>query len=121
MRWNGRVVVLTARHVVRDAVKITVELGTRKTHQARVLKTDPTWDCAVLELMGRPVGVPVAEIELGPNATQENGDRLESCGYGPDGKLAVNSGLFRGYRRSARAARRPGRLDGDFRPRPAGR
>ncbi len=107
VRWNGRVVVLTARHVVRGAVKIVVELCTRKTHEARVLKTDPTWDCAVLELMGRPVGVPVAEIELGPNATQKDGDRLESCGYGPDGQLAVNSGLFRGYRRSAAAPRGP--------------
>ncbi len=107
VRWNGRVVVLTARHVVRGAAKITVEICTGKAHAARVLATDPTWDCAVLELMGRPAGVPVAEIELGPNATQENGDRLESCGYGPDGRLAVNSGLFLGYRRSSAALQGP--------------
>ncbi|MCE5268302.1 MAG: trypsin-like peptidase domain-containing protein [Planctomycetaceae bacterium] len=105
--WNGRIVVLTARHVVGNAAKITVAPFTGRTHKAKILKTDPTWDCAVLELMGNPVGVPVAEVELGPKAAQEDGDKLESCGYGPDGKLAVNSGLFLGYRRSTAAPRGP--------------
>jgi hypothetical protein len=38
---------------------------------------------------------------------QHEGDRLESCGYGPDGRLACNSGLFLGYRRSAQAPQGP--------------
>ena len=29
------------------------------------------------------------------------GETAESCGYGPDGRLACNSGLFLGYKRSA--------------------
>ena len=35
------------------------------------------------------------------------GNRLESCGYGPDGKLACNSGLFLGYKRSTQAQNGP--------------
>jgi hypothetical protein len=65
-----------------------------------VLKVDATWDCAVLELEGRPEGIEPAEMEWGDAAMLHRGDRLESCGYGPDGRLAVNSGLFLGYRRS---------------------
>ncbi len=51
--WNGRLVVLTARHVVEEPSKIIVELCTRRTHWAKVLKCDAVWDCAVLELIGR--------------------------------------------------------------------
>jgi thiol-disulfide isomerase/thioredoxin len=101
VRWGAeKIVVLTARHVVQDARKIVVELSNRKTHKARVLKVDAVWDCAVLELIGEPEGVAPAELELGEAAMQKEGNRLESCGYGPDGKLACNSGLFLGYRRS---------------------
>ncbi len=101
VKWNGRLVVLTARHVIKDATSIVVELCTRKRHSAKVVKFDAVWDCAVLELNGEPQGVEAAEVELGSDAMQHEGDRLESCGYGPDGKLACNSGLFLGYRRSA--------------------
>ena len=103
VRWGGRVVVLTARHVVQDAKKITVELFTKKTHYARVLKVDATWDCAVLELIGEPQGVTPDDVERGEAAMQVAGNRLESCGYGPDGKLAVNDGLFVSYRRTTAA------------------
>lgn len=101
VRWNGRVVVLTARHVIKGATKIIVELCTRRTHWVTILKVDEVWDCAVLELVGKPEGVEPVEVELGDEAMLREGDRLESCGYGPDGKLACNTGLFRGYRRSA--------------------
>jgi len=104
VRVGGRLVVLTARHVVKDAKQIIVELFTKKTHRAVVLHVDATWDCAVLEMEGRPEGVEPAEIEWGEAATgYQNGERLESAGYGPDGKLAVNVGVFRGYRRSTAA------------------
>lgn len=107
VRWGKRIVVLTARHVVQDAQKIIVELHTRRTHYARVLKTDVVWDCAVLELIGQPEGVEPAEVELGDVAMQREGNRLESCGYGPDGQLACNSGLFLGYKRSMQAQNGP--------------
>ena len=101
VRWGKRVVVLTARHVVKDAKRVIVETCKRKSYRARIIKVDAAWDCAVLELSGKPEGVEPAEVELGPAAMFRDGDRLESCGYGPDGKLACNTGLFRGYRRSS--------------------
>jgi len=107
VRWGRRLVVLTARHVVQDAKKIVVELHNKRTHYARVLKNDAVWDCAVLELVGQPEGVEPADVEVGDAAMQQEGNRLESCGYGPDGKLACNSGLFLGYKRSAQAQNGP--------------
>jgi thioredoxin 1 len=107
VRWGKRIVVLTARHVVQDAKKITVELHTKRMHYARVVKVDVVWDCAVLELVGQPEGVEPAQLELGDAAMQREGNRLESCGYGPDGQLACNAGLFLGYRRSTQAQQGP--------------
>lgn len=101
VRWRGQVVVLTARHVVDGAKSVTVTVtSTGKTHSARVLKTDHSWDCAVLYLDQPPQGVQIAELAFGNNATLQAGARLESLGYGPDGKMAANGGLFVGYRRS---------------------
>jgi S1-C subfamily serine protease len=108
VRWGAKkIVVLTARHVVADARKIVVELFNKKTCEAHVLKVDAVWDCAVLELQREPEGVVAAEVELGPQAMQHEGSRLESCGYGPDGKLAANSGLFLGYKRSTQTPNGP--------------
>ena len=107
VKWSGRIVVLTARHVIKDAREIVVELHTMRRHSARVLKVDAVWDCAVLELTSAPEGVEPAEVELGQEAMLTEGARLESCGYGPDGRLACNSGLFLGYRRSAEAQQGP--------------
>lgn len=107
VRWNGRVVVLTARHVVKDARKIVVELCTKRSHSATIIKVDAVWDCAVLELDGAPQGVVPAELELGDAAMQQEGNRLESCGYGPDGRLACNSGVFLGYRRTTQSPQGP--------------
>jgi thioredoxin 1 len=107
IRWEHRIVVLTARHVVQDAKKIVVELCTKQAHYAKVLKLDVVWDCAVLDLVGQPAGVEPADVEFGAEAMQQTGNRLESCGYGPDGKLASNYGLFLGYKRSSAAANGP--------------
>jgi len=108
VKWGAKkIVVLTARHVIADAKRIVVELFNKKTCKARVLKVDAVWDCAVLELDGRPDGVLAVDVELGDAAMQREGNRLESCGYGPDGKLAVNSGLFLGYRRSTQTPNGP--------------
>ena len=100
VRWGERIVVLTARHVVKDAKRVVVETFKRKAYRAKVMRVDAAWDCAVLELTERPEGIEPAEVELGSAAMFSDGDRLESCGYGPDGKLACNFGLFKGYRRS---------------------
>ena len=100
VRWGERVAVLTARHVVKDAKTIIVELCTKKAHRAKLLAIDPVWDCAVLELDGEPLGVQPADVERGGAAMQTAGNRLESCGYGADGQLACNSGLFLSYKRS---------------------
>jgi len=107
VRWGKRIVVLTARHVVQDAKQIIVEIYTKRTHYARVLKVDVVWDCAVLELIGQPEGIEPVEVEVGDVAMQREGNRLESCGYGPDGQLACNSGLFLGYKRSTQAQNGP--------------
>jgi thiol-disulfide isomerase/thioredoxin len=107
VRWAGRVMVLTARHVVADAKSIVVELATGKRYYGSILKCDATWDCAVLELQGAPGDLPAVEVQLGQAAMLHDGDRLESCGYGPDARLAVNSGRFLGYRRSEKTPNGP--------------
>ena len=103
VRWGARIVVLTARHVVKDAKTIHVEFHDRRRCTAAILKTDARWDCAVLDLGVQPEGIAPAEMTFGADAAFQPGDRLETCGYGPDGRLACNSGLFGGYRRSAAA------------------
>ena len=45
VKWGGKVVVLTARHVVGDAKKIVVELHDKRTHRAKVVAVDAVWDC----------------------------------------------------------------------------
>ena len=98
VRWTDRVVVLSARHVIKGARRIIVTLATGRKLAATVLVASD-WDCAVLELDGKP-DVAAAEVEMGRAAVMREQDRLESCGYGgPETKLAVNSGLFLGYRR----------------------
>jgi thioredoxin 1 len=107
VRWNMRIAVLTARHVVQDAKRIVVELCNKRTYEAHVMKMDAVWDCAVLVLAGEPDGIEPADVELGEKAMQQEGSRLESCGYGPDGQLACNSGLFLGYKRSTQSPNGP--------------
>ena len=138
VRWGKRIVVLTARHVVKDAKSVIVQFYNGKRYRAKVLKVNARWDCAVLDIGGvAPDGIKPAEFAFGADASFKDGDRLESCGYGPplcgrngcDGqfavnqgrqpycqkcglpqdsrytteKLAVNSGLFKDYRRSSAA------------------
>lgn len=73
VRWGKRIVVLTARHVVQDAKKVIIELHTKRTHYARVLKVDVVWDCAVLELVGQPESVEPVDVEVGDVAMQREG------------------------------------------------
>ena len=106
VRYRGKPVVLTAHHVVRDARKVSVRLSNGQSYAARILSRDPNWDVAVLDI-GTPEGVEPAELACGQEAMQQRGNRLESCGLGSDGRLAVNSGLFLGYRRRGGARGSP--------------
>ncbi len=102
VRWDRRLVVITARHVVQDAKKIIIETFRKKTYSVKVATVDAHWDCAVLVFDGEtPDDVAAADFAWGEEAMQHPGNRLESCGYGPDFQLASNNGLFVGYRRSS--------------------
>ena len=106
--WKGRLLILTARHVVQDAKKILVRFSTGKTHRARVLSVDRhVGRCGVWNRRRRRRAWSRPSWNWATDAKQTEGDRLESCGYGPDGKLACNSGLFLGYRRSSVAPHGP--------------
>lgn len=99
IRYSGRVVLLTARHVVRDARAVWIWLR-GGWHPVRVLRVDATWDAAVGD-PGEVGDVAAAELEFGEAAHPKKGDRLESCGFGPDQRFAVNSGRFLYYRAAA--------------------
>lgn len=97
VRWADRLIVLTARHVVKDARSIVVRLATGKNIRARVIVLDGTWDCAALELLEPVEGVSPAICETGELASLKAGDVLETCGYGGDDKLAANTGRLTGF------------------------
>ncbi|MBN1589201.1 MAG: trypsin-like peptidase domain-containing protein [Pirellulales bacterium] len=103
VRWGNRLVVLTARHVVRDAKEVWVR-GHQGYRAARVLRTDATWDVAALAT-GTTDGFEPAEIAWRATGHPRAGDRLESCGFGADGRLAVNGGRFLGYRSTLHGSR----------------
>jgi hypothetical protein len=96
-------VILTARHVIRNARAVFVH-GRRKWHRTDVLKTDSTWDVAAL-LPEDSTDFDTAEIAWRETGHPKAGDRLESCGFGADGRLAVNGGRFIGYRTTMRNRR----------------
>lgn len=101
VRWAGKVVVVTARHVIQDAKRITVKAATGKNYKATILRVDAKWDCAVLGLEATPDGIEPADVAVGEDAKLTKGDKLESCGYGgPETKLAVNGGRFIDWRRN---------------------
>ncbi len=104
VRYQALRVVLTARHVVRNARSIQVRFCSGHVSRARMLSADGNWDVSVLDLQSPPEGVAPAELEYGTEAMQQAGNRLESCGYGPDGRLACNHGLFLQYVQPAGSA-----------------
>ncbi len=96
--------VLTARHVVQNARHMRVWFSNGHVSPARILAADATWDVSVLGLQSPPDRIAPAELEYGPDAMQRAGNRLESCGYGADGRLACNCGRFLRYAQPAGAA-----------------
>ncbi len=104
VRWGRRKVVITARHVVRGAKRIIVDFpGRRRCRKVTILLFDDRWDCCALQVGDLPKDIEPVEFAFGEEARFRGGERLVSCGYGPDGRLAVNRGLFKGYRRSSKA------------------
>ncbi len=84
--------VITNWHVVRDALgKIVVEFPDGFQSAATVLKTDETWDLALL-LIWRPTAIPMS---LSPTPPQP-GDKLIIAGYG-QGNFRAVQGVFADY------------------------
>jgi len=98
--WGGRIVVLTARHVVAGAEEITVRVTTGAVLRARVLVTSP-WDCAVLQLEGSTDGIEPSRLVTNEEAQFQRGDELRSCGFGGEEIFSVNRGRFLGFKRSS--------------------
>jgi hypothetical protein len=100
IRWDEKTVVLTAAHVARGCKQVLVYLATAKRWAAAAtVKLDDRWDVAILTLaLADAAKLEPADIAWGEDATPKQGERLESCGLGPDGRLAVNSGVLLGYR-----------------------
>ncbi|HBO45329.1 MAG TPA: hypothetical protein DD670_15650 [Planctomycetaceae bacterium] len=96
VRWGRRVVILTARHVVKDARRVWVR-GVAKYVEARVVGVDATWDVAGLVPSDESEFV-AAQIAWRESGHPAPGEPLESCGFGGDDRLAVNRGRFLGYR-----------------------
>ncbi len=100
--YDKRYLILTANHVTRATVQQTVRVSTGKWHDANLLTSDETWDCSVLEI-SKPEGVTPAEVAWGEEAHPARGAPLQSCGFGSNDRLAVNTGRFLGYKRSTQA------------------
>ena len=103
----------THRRADRPACRSGCEEGSGPVpHQADVLRprAEDGFGLGLRRIaIGRPTASDVrpADVEMGDAAMQHEGSRLESCGYGPDGKLACNTGLFLGYKRSTQAKNGP--------------
>ncbi len=99
VRWGGRVVVITARHVVQDARKVTVVIiSSGKKFAARVLTTSP-WDVAILQTE-TPIEGDVAPSSLvtSEELSALKTESLTSAGFGnPSSKFCTNTGRFIGY------------------------
>ena len=100
VRWSRRVVVLSAGHVVQGCRRVWVWLATPKRWAtADAARIDSDWDVAVLTVSDADAAqLEPAQIAWGDDATPAKGARLETCGFGPDGRLAANSGVLLGYR-----------------------
>jgi S1-C subfamily serine protease len=107
VRWGDRKVILTAGHMARGCKEVRVYLPAAKRWvTARVVKIDDAWDVAILVLPESDAAeLVVADIAWGDEATPERGARLQSCGFGPDGWLAINSGTCLDYRGNGASGR----------------
>ena len=100
--WNGRYLVPTAGHVVRDCNEVWVwHPGRHCWCRCIDVRFDPGWDLAFCELTAvDAAGLPTAELAWGADATPPIGTMVESCGWGPGSvslDFAVNTGAVMEY------------------------
>jgi S1-C subfamily serine protease len=80
---DARGIVVTCAHLFRDGVgQISVAFAGGKTFGANLVAIDRQWDLAALEIA--PPAAPPVEIAA---AAPRPGDWLESCGFGPGGRV----------------------------------
>jgi hypothetical protein len=90
---NENGLVVSCGHLFREYVgRVSVTFGGGETFQARVLEIDTAADLSALSI-SLP-GAPRMEIA---NAPPRAGEKLTSCGFGPNGQFMVNRGRAIGY------------------------
>lgn len=88
-----RAVVLSCAHLFREGTgQVQVRLPDGRTVAANQKAIDTTWDLSALEISS----VGITPINLAANAPQP-GQRLKSCGFGPNGIYQCNTGTTQGY------------------------
>lgn len=104
VRWGTRLVIVTARHVIDGTKKVFVR-GKTQVWECRVLGGDTDWDVVLLEPLNQAAysDFDLTEIAWGNEGTIKKGQRLETCGFGSDDRLAVNGGLVVGFVRCGKA------------------
>lgn len=96
IRWGKRIVIITARHVIKDARRVFIRNRLR-FRACRVLGVDKKWDVAILEPDNVKGLIPVYIAPFQDQRLQI-GDQVESCGYGGrEDRLAANSGNLKQY------------------------
>lgn len=93
-------IVLTCAHLFREeAGDVAVTFPGGRPLEAELVAIDPAWDLAALRIAA-PRANPVTVAADHPKP----GDRLQSCGYGSDGRYWCNQGSTLGYARTATTA-----------------
>lgn len=93
-------IVLSCAHLFRDeAGSVAVTFPGGRPLEAELVAIDPAWDLAALRIAA-PQANPVTVAVDHPKP----GDRLQSCGYGSDGRYWCNQGSTLGYARTATTA-----------------
>jgi S1-C subfamily serine protease len=100
VRWGGKILVVTARHVIVDAKRVFVIVRGTKNNNARVISTS-AWDCAVLQTEDEIQDINPARLITQDELDNISDESLSSCGFGDQSsKFAVNTGRFIGYNTS---------------------
>jgi thioredoxin 1 len=94
VRWADRLIVVTAKHVIAGAIRIEVYLHNGRKIPARLIAIRADYECCALRLDGDVGDITPVEVYSQPLT---RGEQLESCGYGPNSKLAANAGIFESY------------------------
>jgi S1-C subfamily serine protease len=100
VRWATKAVVVTAAHVVRGCRKVFVRPGGIRSSWVECVqvRVEPTWDIAFCELSRNDVAeLDSAWIAFGADATPAIGTPVESCGFGANDTIVINSGTVLRY------------------------